>query len=271
MSEKSLTQWAVGLVAVTAVAAIAAPVAPPARSETARELLPDLVQVAPYRVEIVAAGGKSVPRFLLTFASSVENVGDGVLIIEGRRPTRAADTMTARQIVVRADGSRRVVTPVGTLSFVRSPDHSHWHLLRFDEYELRRALDFAVVVRDRKTGFCLGDRYPIEDAVAPAPEFALSRCGPGAPGLLRILQGISPGWGDEYQPELEGQSFDLTGLPAGRYVLVHRVNEDHRLVESDYGNNAASVLLRIRWPEGKSREPSVAVLRTCPATARCLP
>ena len=33
-----------------------------------------------------------------------------------------------------------------------------WHLLRFERYELRHAGSRKVLVRDRKTGFCLGDR-----------------------------------------------------------------------------------------------------------------
>ena len=49
-------------------------------------------------------------------------------------------------------------------------------------------------------------------------------------------------------------------------MLVHRVNADRRLRELDHRNNAASLLLRLRW---RGREPLVRVLRACPATARC--
>ena len=42
----------------------------------------------------------------------------------------------------------------------RRSDHSHWHLFDFQRYELRRA-DGSVVVRDRKSGFCIGDRYGV--------------------------------------------------------------------------------------------------------------
>ena len=50
---------------------------------------------------------------------------------------------------------------VGKVRYVVSPDHRHWHLLGFDHYALRRPGSRAPVVRDRKTGFCLGDRYAV--------------------------------------------------------------------------------------------------------------
>src|SRR4029077_18634549 len=53
---------------------------------------------------------------------------------------------------------------------------------------------------------------------------------------------------------------------AGRYVLVHQVNVDRRLRELDYGNDAASLLLELRWQHG---HPLVRILRECPGTARC--
>jgi hypothetical protein len=93
-----------------------------------------------------------------------------------------------------------------------------------------------------------------------------TRCGWRLPGLLRVREGISPGFGDDYKAFLEYQDLPLSGLPAGRYVLVHRVNGDRRLREHSYANNAASVLVRLRWSAGV---PRVRLLRTCPGTDRC--
>jgi len=58
----------------------------------------------------------------------------------------------------------------------------------------------------------------------------------------------------------------LTGLRAGRYVLVHRVNADGRLRELRHDNDAASLLLRLRWRRGV---PYIRVLAVCPDSARC--
>jgi serine protease len=58
----------------------------------------------------------------------------------------------------------------------------------------------------------------------------------------------------------------LDGLRAGRYVLVHRVNGERRLRELSYANNAASLLLDLRWRRGK---PLLTVVAVCPDTERC--
>jgi hypothetical protein len=83
---------------------------------------------------------------------------------------------------------------------------------------------------------------------------------------VRIQEGISVGYGDDYDPTLEGQYMRLTGVPSGRYLLVHRVNADRRLRELRYDNNAASLLIRVRWRQGR---PWVRVLRACTASPRC--
>jgi hypothetical protein len=224
------------------------------------EWLPDLRQELPTKIGVTGER--------LGFASAVSNVGGGPLIVEGSRPRRALPHMVAEQLVRRPGAPHAVIEDVGRLRYVRSADHEHWHLLPFERYQLRDAGRGAVLRRDRKTGFCLGDRYPLRHLVhgrAPRPVYT-SRCGLRATGRLRLVQGISVGYADDYDPYLEGQSLPLRGLPSGRYVLVHRVNAGRRLLESDYGNNAASLLLRLTRPAG---QPRVRVLRRCRGTARC--
>ena len=231
--------------------------------------LPDLDQEIPWDLQITSTGPSTAREHRLGFASAVRNIGDGPLIVSGRRRLGAIPTMTADQLVEGADAPMAVVEGVGQLRYVESTDHEHWHLLDFERYELRRAGGGARRVIDRKTGFCLGDRYRIRDlalpAQPPAPRYT-SRCGLGATGRLRLVEGISVGYGDDYPANLEGQSLPLTGLPAGRYLLIHRVNVQRRLRETDYGNNAASLLLRLQWRAGA---PRLGVLRRCPDTERC--
>jgi Lysyl oxidase len=235
-------------------------------SQSAPELLPDLDQLAPQAVSIVRKGG----RERLVFLSAVENVGPGPLLVAGRRPTRARADMGASQLLRRADGSAVTYPIRSRLRFVVSETHRHWHLLGFESYELRTP-NRRTVGRDHKTGFCLGDRY---DAVAqtripgePSDAVWTQECGRGQPERLRIREGLSPGYGDDYVPLLEGQYVDVTGLPSGRYVLVHRVNPSHDLRESSYTNDAASVLLQLSRPAG--RRATVKILATCPDSARC--
>jgi hypothetical protein len=41
--------------------------------------------------------------------------------------------------------------------------------------------------------------------------------------------------------------------------------------ESDYSNNASSVLLELRRPNGSDEPPAIEVLGSCADTARCSP
>lgn len=209
--------------------------------------LPDLDQAARFGLSVVHRNGRS----LLVFGSAVDNVGPGDLVVEGRR--RGAELHTWQVI-----GSRRLPLPV-RLVYVRAETHRHWHFPRFERYELRSAAG-RPLARDRKSGFCLRDAYETQ-ALGRPPRFT-GECRSGRPGTTTIREGISPGFGDDYVPEKEGQAIDVTGLPPGRYVLVHSANPDRVLRERSYSNNEASVLLRLRGGR-------VTVLRRCPVSAAC--
>ena len=224
---------------------------------------PDLVLRAPYDLELTEIAG----RWRLGFASAAENVGAGPLIVQGRREP-GEPTMAAVQELRGPAGALELVAGAGRLRYVVSSDHQHWHLTPFMRYELRPAGRPGRVVRDRKTGFCLGDRYDTRRTLPgkPARAVYVSRCGLQDPERLGVRQGISVGYGDDYDPTLEGQYVDLTGLAAGRYVITHRVNQTRALRESRYDNNASSLLLERRWRNGR---PSVEQLRRCRGRATC--
>ena len=218
------------------------------------EVLPDLVQVQPAAVSVTQVDG----QHRLVFLSAVENVGEAALVIRGRRASRADAAMAVEQIVRLSDGSTRIHGVAAELRYVASETHEHWHLLAFERYELR-ATDGRMVAPDRKTGFCLGDRFDASGDLPNEPPTAVwtEECGRGGRALLSVREGISPGYGDDYVPALEGQYVVLDGVPAGRYRLLHRANPERALRESDYSNNTASVLLELSWRDGR---PSVTVL-----------
>jgi serine protease len=258
------------LVATLAVLALGAfgSVALAAHSRAnAQLLLPDLDQEIPSHLQVVADPSRP-GGYDLGFESAVRNIGDGPFVIHGHRDA-STPTMTADQVVSRSDGSTEVLPAIGSLQYVTSPTHQHWHVVGFDRYQFRRAGSTAVLVRDQKTGFCLGDRYRVMTravaSAAPAPVFT-SRCGLGHPELLEVDEGISVGYGDLYQAFLEYQDLPIEGLKNGRYVLIHRANTDGRFRESNYANNASSLLLDLRWHAGV---PYLTLLRVCPDTALC--
>ena len=84
-----------------------------------------------------------------------------------------------------------------------------------------------------------------------------------------VMQGTTVGYSDVYPAHFHGQNLDLTRVPAGIYVLVHRASPNLLIRELRYENNAASVRIRLSWPQGRSQEPAVRVLARCPATERC--
>jgi serine protease len=248
---------------LSGAAAVATPRSP--------ELLPDLDQEYPSDLRVIVEGSRVSPFYLLGFTSAVRNIGKGPLIIRGHRADDQTPFMQADQVIARGDGSDATVPAIGEMHFVVSPDHQHWHYVGFDRYqiyELRGSGLGSVVARDQKTGFCLGDRYRARVTLAeraPRPVFT-SRCGLHDSSLLTVQEGISVGYGDAYQGFLEGQDLPLTGLPDGRYVLVHRTNSDRRIREINYANDAASVLLDLHWRNGV---PYLRELAVCPQTATC--
>src|SRR6266516_3259584 len=205
--------------------------------------LPDLVQLRPTSVSVTG------PPYRLTFAASFANVGSGPLVVVASRPSASVAALRVDQLA----GDRRI-RGVGVARYVVSRGHRHFHVLRFDRYELLR--DGKVVVRDRKTGFCLGDRTPLRRPAPPAA-FGGLRCGRDRPRALTVREGLSPGWADPYPPVVEGQYLPLAGLPAGRYTLRHTVNPSHRVLESSYANNSASAGLELTWKDGV---PAIRVL-----------
>lgn len=236
------------------------------------ELLPDLEQrpAADLSIKTVTRGGRR--HFLLGFDSATDNIGLGPVIIAARRASRGTPFMRGSQIVRLASGRRRTLPRVGVLRYVYSATHSHWHVMGFQRYELRRATDETVVLRDRKSGFCLADHYahaPGDHLNEPPAPIFKGYCERGRPGALSVYQGTSVGYTDRYPSHFHGQSLDLTRVPAGTYVLVHRANRNLLFRELRYENNAASLRIRLSWPRGHSHPPAIRVLRTCPNSERC--
>ena len=228
--------------------------------------LPDLVQEPPIQVSV----SQSSASWRLGFNSAVENHGAGPLVVNGHRPDTSS-TMVADQIINRTDGSTQTFAGIGSMIFY--VPHNHWHYVGFDRYQLRKPSDNSLVAPDQKSGFCLGDRYtPNSDGTrnenpTPGP-WTFNNCQPGNTAALQVTEGITPGYGDEYVPQLEGQYIDVTGVAPGQYWIVFTVNSDAALKESDYTNDSASTLISL-WPNGYGVAPYVTVLKTCPGTATC--
>ncbi|MEP7294843.1 MAG: lysyl oxidase family protein [Burkholderiales bacterium] len=84
--------------------------------------------------------------------------------------------------------------------------HGHYHFQSFAQYRLLDATG-SLVGTGKKVGFCLMDITRIDTSVNPSPRYTCSN------------QGIQAGWADVYSSNLSGQWIDITGLPAGQYIL----------------------------------------------------
>ena len=226
----------------------------------------------------------------LRFTTTEDNVGDGPLLVYGRRTSRAQKHMTIRQAFARSDGSvpgsyaaaqRAVGDPTRNyLYYEPAPSHVHWHLQGFEHFQLRR-LDGTPLVLDRKNGVCLGDRYTaraagklkraVKDSNTPLgrlhhelafntgnrPSSYNCQHGRTADSNIRELhEGISVGQGDDYTYGIDFQWLDITRVPSGRYLVVNEANSRRALKEKSYANNAASILVSIQWPDGATDPPA---------------
>ena len=103
------------------------------------------------------------------------------------------------------------------LRYERHPPHRHWHLDDFVRYELR-TVDGRLVVTDRKSGFCLIDRWGLARGMRGRPR-ALPRfvgdCATLQPRALQVEEGSSAGTADRYPAFFHGQDLDLTGVRQG--------------------------------------------------------
>ena len=252
------------LPALAAIAAIVpAALAAGGRGPDGPPLLPDLDQETPSGLVLTQARG----GWRLGFDSAVRNIGAGPLIIDGERLT-SVETMTAEQVVVHEGGLRTVVTGVGRLRYVRSRDHRHWHLLGFDRYELRRANSDEPWSPTARAASASATATPC--ARASSPRDPPSRSSGAAAGSSNQACQRPGGHLARLRRRLRGESRGSVpaadGLRSGRYLLVHRVNADHRIRESAYDNNASSLLLTLRRGDGVRR---MRVLAVCPDTEHC--
>src|SRR3954453_13275049 len=254
---------------VTSATAVAAP--PKAQ---AGDILPDLDQLVPEHLSVHSKVVSGRRVFRLGFASASSNVGAGPLTLHGYRDGQRSPLMTVDQLVKRTNAEPRLVHHIGFMRYVIQRDHQHWHFLGYEQYELRNVFNKRIPRRyDHKSGFCLGDRFAIQHAddlpsFNPIPMQG-DTCGLKHPEAVDMYAGISVGYADRYMPHIEGQYIDVTGLPSGAYTLTYRVNGDHSILESNYANNASSVLFTLQWVRGHRHLPRLRILRSCRSTAFC--
>jgi hypothetical protein len=106
--------------------------------------------------------------------------------------------------------------------------HNHPHYNNYARYELLDPTTQAIVV-GHKQGFCLLD----SDATCPNRTYSCN------------YQGIAAGCADLYNSSLGCQYLDVTGVPAGQYMLRVMVDPYSRVAELDETNNVTVIPVTI--------------------------
>lgn len=219
----------------------------PAKRQSAaaepQRALPDLRPLEPY--DVYTVGSRATGDLRLKFATTIYNAGRGPLETRGAR--NAAGQLEVYQYVYEGDAAKKG-RPVGTFNY--NHRHGHLHFDEFAHYELwtlGAAGELLNLVADNeKVGFCLMD---IKDMTTDKTHLGSGLIGQtGGPvyaGCREDIQGISPGWGDEYVALLYEQDLDLTEVPGGRYALVITTNPNRKIEEASYANNTATVYLTL--------------------------
>jgi hypothetical protein len=176
----------------------------------------------------------------------VWNAGPSTLVVDGfRRPTE--DVMDSYQSFYDADGNPAGQANVGTMVWDPRHGHLHWHFKDFARYRLLDA-DKDAIVRSRKEAFCLAATDAVDYTLPGAnwePWNTDLETACGGDGSLAVREVLDVGSGDTYTQDRPGQSFNLNGLPDGRYYISVEANPAGNLYEEDLTNNVALRRLRI--------------------------
>ena len=246
------------LLAPVAAGPAAAQAPPPivfsaADAEALGGLLPDVIDEIPKHLSVQ----NKQQRELLRFSTTHWNFGDGALQVRGggqEAPCLIEGMPTvctyAMQEILDASGAIVATHPAGIALF--HPEHNHWHQSDVAEFAVRATLDGGPVGgRQIKTTFCLID-LDYSDEIHPRKTKTYWDCDAD-------LQGISVGHGDPYHQALEGQSIDITGLPAGIYYLTFDADPQQHWLETDDTNNRSWAKFRL---DRNGANASVTVLET---------
>jgi hypothetical protein len=197
----------------------------------------------------------------LDFAATIWNAGPGTLDVEGFRRGHKP-VMTARQFIYRHGVAVRS-KDIGTFEFDTRPGHNHWHLEDVARYDLL-SHGGDRVVRSGKQSFCLAPTDPINLMVPGAlwqPDSVglFSSCPTDQSIWLR--ETLPVGWGDTYVQAAAGQSFNITGVPNGTYLVRVWTDPFHNILETRRDNDSALLKIRLGGAPGARTVDSIGTVR----------
>jgi len=200
-------------------------------------LLPDMTPGVPKHPNIQNQQQNEYLRFTNVWA----NIGMGALEFE--QGTIQGTTQDAIQYLY--DDEDNFGMPAESIwsgivsQFVFHPNHNHWHIDNIGEFSVKVDDNdspgaIADGAKSIKVGFCVIDIYKYNGDASPNSQKLYWDCELG-------LQGILPGWADQYHQSVEGNKINITELPNGTYFLVHQWNPEGAFVDEDASNDESWV------------------------------
>jgi hypothetical protein len=227
-------------------------------------LLPDISPGVPKHLSIHNQQQNEFLRFTNVWA----NVGDGTLEFEPLFPDPNADegaTQDAFQNLYDDEGNFGLtdqnIWHETVSQFIFHETHNHWHIDDIGEFSIR-AYDEnnptvpGEIVEDAasiKVGFCITNVFKYNGDESPTSQRIYWECEVG-------LQGIEPGWVDQYHQSVEGNEINITNLDNGRYFLVHSWNPANAFVDADDTNDDAWVLFDLYQNNNGNGNRKIAII-----------
>jgi hypothetical protein len=216
----------------------------PAQAATLQ--FPNLKTLAPRDLRFdsadVDAGSATVMHNVLRFSNTTWNSGPGKLEVRGQIDLNTKTGPATQRVYDDSGGT----TDFTAGNFYYHAAHSHYHYDDWGRYELWSKPDYEAWLASgktqgtptvgSKTTSCMIDEEFIRSGVPnqPYPEvYGTGGCFPDSQG--KMLQGISPGWGDTYDYFRFEQWIDLGpsgALPNGQYVLRSVADPLNKIYES---------------------------------------
>jgi Lysyl oxidase len=189
---------------------------------------------------------------LLRATNNVKSRGKGPVVFRGRRTAR--DEMSARQHILRKDGSELIVKTGAELYWKYIPGQGHyWKFRDAARFELWSVDSTGHRLKLVRTGpklyYCLRDLQ----RTAPgkrSPRYRVFHGCSQDPSKRSVTLGTSVGWSDIYPSTYYQQWIDVTGLH-GCFAYVHRADPKNHIWESNEGNNDSQRIIRLPWGSRK--------------------
>lgn len=219
-----------------------------------RPLLPNLVVQSPLRIltgcnpyEIVFEGARNCLRF----DTVVVNFGRGPLELR-YQTTSGARTQQTVQRILTSDGEH-FDQPAG--DYQLHPTHAHFHYGRMFAANLwaadgkGRVTGHSALRETQKSGFCFYDAQNYWDGSNRSVPRSYSaddcRRAQTDEDDAIIVTGLSRGWMDLYDYEMDGQYIEVSDILPGSYVLEIVIDPDDLIRETDETDNRITLPVRV--------------------------